>query len=184
LAVVVVIATAAVTGWRAYKYRQHEAEGARFAAALDLAHQGKTADAAAAFSAMAETSDTGRATLGRLEAAADKAVAGDPDGAIAIYDKMSADTSVDPVFRDVATLLAGRYALDKGDPASVIARLQPLTNAASPWHGMAQELTALAELKSGDKTKARADFETLSKDNTLTQGLRQRATGMVQVLGP
>ncbi len=184
LAVVVVIATAAVMGWREYKYRQYQEQGARFGAALDLARQGKNADAADAFTALAQNADRGRASLARLEAAASKAASGEADGAIAIYDQLAGDNSADQVFRDMATLLAARYALDKGDPATVVARLQPLTNAANPWHGLAVELTALAELKSGDKAKARADFDGLAKDNTVTQGVRQRAAGMVQVLGP
>ena len=183
LAVVAVLVTAGYMGWQEYRQRQREAEGVRFTAALDLARQGKTAEAADAFGALGQGSG-GRAALARLEAAAAKVRVGDVDGAIAIYDGLAADGGTDAIFRDVATLLSARYGLDKGDAHAIITRLQPITNASNPWHGLALELTALAELKSGDKTKARADFDLLAKDNTVSQGVRQRATEMREAIAP
>lgn len=184
LAVLAVIATAAVVGWREYRFRQRQAEGVRFEAALDLAHQGKNAEAGDAFAALAQDASGGRAALAQLEEAAAKVQAGDVDGAVVAYDKLAADGSTDAVFRDVATLLSARYGLDKGDPRAIVTRLEPLTNAASPWHGLALELSAVAELKSGDTAKARADFELLAKDNSVSQGVRQRAAEMQAALGP
>lgn len=184
LAVVVVIATAGVVGWRAYQQRQHEAQGVQYASALDLVHQGKDADAAAAFAEIAKKADSGRAVLARLEEAASKINSNDVAGAIAVYDQVAGDASLDPGFRDAATLLSARYTLDKGDPQMVIAKLQPLTVAASPWRGMALELSALAELKAGNTAKAHGDFETLSKDATVPQGVRQRAGEIAATLAP
>lgn len=177
LAVLVVVATAAVIGWRQYQQRQHEVAGGRYAAALDLVAQGKNAEAAEAFASLAQGSG-GLATLARLNEAAAKANAGDIDGAVALYDGVAADGAAQSTLRDVATLMAARYGLDKGDPQAIVTRLQPLTNASSPWHGLALELTALAELKAGDKAKAKADFDLLAKDNSVPQSLRQRATEM------
>jgi hypothetical protein len=177
LAVLAVVATAAVIGWRQYLQRQHETAGGRYAAALDLVTQGKNAEAADAFASLAQ-GPGGVAMLSRLSEAAAKASAGDVDGAVAIYDGLAADGSAEPLMRDVATLMAARYSFDKGDPHAIVTRLQPLTNASSPWHGIALELTALAELKAGDKAKAKADFDLLAKDNSVSQALRQRATEM------
>ena len=184
LAVLTVVVTAGAMAWREYQTRQREAEGVRYAVALDLARQGKNTDAAEAFSALAQRASAGRAALARLEEAAAKVKAGDVDGAIAVYDRIAADGAADPVFRDIATLFSARYSLDKGDTAGVIARLQALTNAASPWHGLALEMTAAAELKAGDVAKARADFDTLAKDNSVSQGVRQRATEMLATIAP
>lgn len=184
LAVLIVVATAGVVGWGAYRDKQREAQGAQYSAALDLAHQGKDADAAAAFASLAQTSDSGRAVLARLEEAASKVDIGDVPGAIAIYDQIAADGSVDPSFRDAATLLSARYTLDKGDTKTVIAKLQPLTGPTNPWHGLALELDAMAELRAGDTAKAHGDFATLAKDETVPQGVRQRAAAMAQSLSP
>jgi hypothetical protein len=184
LAVVIVIATAGVMGWRAYQQKQREAQGVQYASALDLVHQGKDADAAAAFAELAQKADSGRAILARLEEAASKVNSNDIPGAIAVYDKLAGDNTVDPGFRDAAMLLSARYTLDKGDPQTVVAKLQPLTVATSPWHGMALELSALAELKAGNNAKAHSDFDTLSKDATVPQGVRQRAGEMAATLTP
>jgi hypothetical protein len=182
LAVLIVVATAAVVGWRAYQDKQRETQGAQYASALDLARQGKDADAAAAFAALAQKADAGRAVLARFEEAASKVNTGDAAGAITVYDQLASDNSVGSGFRDVATLLSARYTLDKGDPQTAIAKLQPLMTPTSVWRGLAQELTALAELKSGDKSKAQKDFDTLGKDTTAPQGVRQRAAAMAEAL--
>ena len=184
LAVLAVLATGAVMGWREYQLHQREAEGMRYEAALELARQGKNSDAAEAFAVLAQNASGGRAALSRLAEGVAKGRAGDIDGAIAAYDQLAADTSADSLFRDIATLLSARYMLDKGDPKAVIARLAPLTSATSPWHGLALELTATAELKAGDTAKARTDFEALAKDNSVSQGVRQRATEMQAAIAP
>jgi len=184
LAVLIVLVTAAIVGWRTYQDKQREAQGAQYASALDLARQGKDADAAAAFATLAQKADAGRAVLARFEEAASKVNSGDVPGAIAVYDQLAGDGSVDGAFRDAATLLSARYTLDKGDPQVAIAKLQPLTAPTNAWHGLALELTALAELKSGDKTKAHKDFETLGKDTTAPQAVRQRSAAMAEALAP
>jgi hypothetical protein len=182
LAVLIVVATAAVVGWRAYQDKQRETQGAQYASALDLARQGKDADAAAAFAALAQKADAGRAVLARFEEAASKVNTGDAAGAITVYDQLASDNSIGSGFRDVATLLSARYTLDKGDPQTAIAKLQPLMAPTNAWRGLALELTALAEFKSGDKSKAQKDFDTLGKDTTAPQGVRQRAAAMAEAL--
>jgi hypothetical protein len=184
LAVLIVIATAAVVGWRTYQDKQREAQGGEYAAALDLARQGKDGDAAAAFASLAQKADAGRAVLARFEEAASKVNSGDVPGAITVYDRLASDNSVDGAFRNAAILLSARYTLDKGDPQTAIAKLQQLTVPTNAWHGLALELTALAELKSGDKTKAQKDFDSLGKDATAPQAVRQRAAAMAEALAP
>jgi len=184
LAVLAVVVTGAAVAWREYRLHQREAEGVRYASALDLARQGKNTEASEALAALAQGASGGRAALARLEEAAAKVKAGDVDGAIAAYDRLVADGGTDTVFRDIATLYAARYRLDKGDTAKAIGQLLPLTNASSPWHGLALEMTAAAELKSGDTAKARADFEQLAKDSAVSQGVRQRANEMLATIAP
>lgn len=184
LAVLVVAATAGVVGWRAYQDSQRAAQGVEYSAALDLVRQGKDADAAAAFASLAKTADSGRALLARFEEAASRVQSGDVPAAITLYDQIATDGSVDQGFRDVATILSARYMLDKAGPEAVEARLQPLASGAGPWHGLALELTALAEMKAGDTAKARGDFEALSKDTTAPSGVRQRAGVMLETFSP
>jgi hypothetical protein len=182
LAVLLVVATGGVTQWRQYQLHQRQAEGARYVAALTLARQGKDQDAATAFAAIARQAGGGHATLARLEEAALKAHAGDAAGAVAAYGALAADSSVDPVYRDVATLLAAQYGLAAGDPKAIIAKLAPLTSADNPWHPSALELTALADLKAGDKAAARTTYQRIADDLSAPQGLRARAAEMLTAL--
>ncbi|HXQ50936.1 MAG TPA: tetratricopeptide repeat protein [Stellaceae bacterium] len=182
LAVVAVAATALVVGWREYQLRQRQAEGVRYAAALDLAQRGKDKDAADAFAAVAQNSKAGRAILARFEEAALDTKSGDGDSALAIYDAIAKDGAADRTYRDLATLLAARIEMTK-NPKGAADRLQPLTDAANPWHATALELSAVAALQQGDKAGARALYQRLADDLAAPQGARARAAEMVAALG-
>jgi hypothetical protein len=183
VAVAVVIATALGVGWRQYRLRERQGEGVRYAAALDLEHQGKNQEAEEAFAALAQSAGSGRATLARFEVAALKAKAGDRAGAEALYDELAKTGSLDATYRDLATLLAARLEVDQ-DPKQSEARLAPLTGAGNPYRASALELTAIAELKSGDAKTARATYEKLADDPDVPSGARARAAEMVAALAP
>jgi len=182
LAVLIVVAVAAVVGWRAYQLRVHQVEGERYSLALDLARQGKDKDATDVFAELGRQAHGGHATLARLEEAALKAKGGDTKGAVALYDALGADGAADPAYRDLAKLLAAQYELKDGDPKAVIARVAPLTSATSPWHPTALELMALAQLKAGNKAEARAVYQRIADDLAAPQGLRARAAEMAAAL--
>jgi hypothetical protein len=182
LAVLVVLAVAAVVGWRAYQLRIHQVEGERYALALDLAHQGKDKDAAEVFDELGHQARGGHATLARLEEAALKAKSGDAKDALALYDALIADGAADPAYRDLARLMAAQEELKSGEPQAVMARVAPLTSSTSPWHATALEMTALAQLKAGNKTEARAVYQRIADDLTAPQGLRARAAEMTAAL--
>ena len=175
LAVLIVVAVAAVVGWRAYQQRQHEAEGERYALALDLARQGKDKEASEVFAEVSRQGQGGHAMLARFEDAALKSKGGDTKGAIALYDALSADSSLDPAYRDLARLMAAQDELKDGDPKAVISRVAPLTSTSNPWHPTALELTALAQLKAGNLAEARATYQRIADDLQAPQGLRARA---------
>ena len=181
-AVVVVIATALFVAWREYQGRQRQAEGLRYAAALDLARQGKDKDALDAFAAMAASTSDGRGVLARFEEAALRTKTGDRDGALAIYDQIAKTGSLEDTYRDLANLLAARLLVDKA-PKDAAQRLLPLTDAKNPWHATALELTAIADLKDGNKTEARATYQRIADDLGAPQGVRARAAEMVAALG-
>ncbi|HWG80252.1 MAG TPA: tetratricopeptide repeat protein [Stellaceae bacterium] len=175
LAVLIVVAVAAIVGWRAYQQRLHEAEGERYAVALDLARQGKDKEATEVFAEVSRQAHGGHAMLARFEEAALKSKDGDTKGAIALYDALSADSSLDPAYRDLARLMAAQGELKDGDPRAVITGLAPLTSPSNPWHPTALELTALAQLKAGGRAEARATYQRIADDLQAPQGLRARA---------
>ena len=177
----VIVATGVFVGWRQYDARQRAEEGERYQFALDLLHQDKLKEADAAFAGLAQDSGR-RAVLARFEEATILARSGNIAGAAGRYEAIASDTSVDSSFRDLATILAAQFGLTHGNPAQIIARLKPLTAGEGPWRPSAIELTALAQLKEGDKKAARTNYQRLADDQTVPQGMRTRATEMVAAL--
>ncbi len=184
-AVGIVLATAAVVGWRAYDESQRIAEGERFAAAVAQVENAERPDQAAEImAALAADAPAGYATLARFREAKYRADAGDRPAAIALYDSLASDTAVEPMLRDLATLYSVRMQIAGGDPAALTARLAPLTEEGNPWRYSAGELTAVLALVAGDTEAARRTYAPLADDPGSPESLRARAAEMLRALGP
>jgi len=179
--VAVLLVIAAIVAWRNHQLSQRQAESARYAAALSLLREGKDAEAAKLFASVAEEGG-GYGQLAEFEAAELTAKSGDPKAAIAAYDKLAASSDVDPELRDVATLLSVMTGFADSDPRAVIDRLKPLTQSGNPWRATALELTASAQLKSGDTASALDIYKKLADDLSAPEGVRARAAEMAAVL--
>jgi hypothetical protein len=169
-----ILGTAGYVGWKDYAEKQAQERARAFAAALDAAAQPDDAAALAALDAVAAGSD-GYAALARLQKAAVELRSGNTAGAVAVYESLAADTSVEATFRDLAVVLLAVNSLDTGEPDELIARLAPLTADGNAWHHSARELTALLMLRKGDTAGARDLLTALSADVAAPAGLRQRA---------
>jgi hypothetical protein len=180
LAVVIVLAIAAYTGWRHYSenYRVERAREYESALQLVAAGDAKAADALAALA----TDDDGYAALAKLQAAALKAKAGDVVGAVAAYEQLAADSAVDEELRQLAVILLALHTADTAAPEELTKRLQPLTESGNPWRYSALEITAVLAQRSGDKAKAQEILTGIADDLNAPQGLRQRATEMLAAL--
>jgi hypothetical protein len=179
--IVVVLVTGVGVAWRQYQARLAADEGERYQVALDLLHQNKLREASAAFAALAQDSAR-RGVLARFEEAAILVHGGDTLGATARYEAIAADAAVDPALRDLATIMAAQYGLAKTDPKQIVSRLQPMADSAGPWQPSALELTALAQLKAGDRKSAHATYQRLADNLAAPQGMRSRAAEMVAAL--
>ncbi|WP_448205120.1 DUF2659 family protein [Azospirillum sp. sgz302134] len=181
-ALAVVAATGGYTAWRNWQQSQHQQETAALTAALAQAGQGpeKGVEALAAFAGKA---DPGMAALAQLNAAALLAREGKTAEAVAVYDKLAANSGVSGVYRDLASLLSVMHQMDSGDAAQLQARLQPLTADASPWRFSARELTAVLAARAGDKDRARSLFQQLADDSQAPAGVRSRAADLATLYG-
>jgi hypothetical protein len=180
LAALIVLGVAAYYQWQHYTANQHAERARQYEAALQLV---ATADpgAPAALQALASGSD-GYAALAQLQEAALKAKAGDVDGAVAIYEKMTADSAIDQSLRNLALILLALHTADTAPPDQLMQRLQPLTAATSSWRYSALELTAVLARRAGDKAKAEQILTGLVDDLNAPRALRQRATEMLHAL--
>jgi hypothetical protein len=182
-ALLLVLGTAAVVGWREYQDRQNQAQAQRFLAAMDQATRGEDAAAREGFAKLAAEAGMGYATLARLQEAALLAKGGDTAGAARTYEQIAADSRADQVFRDLATIMIVQDTIAAGDPAKLAQLLAPLMNEKNPWRHSATELSALLAQRAGDQAKAKELYTKLADDLTAPQNMRARATEMLAILG-
>lgn len=181
LVVLVLVIAGGIMAWRDHQLSERRAQSVRYASALSLAGEHKDTDAAKVFDAVAQQGG-GYGVLASFENAELLAKSGDRKGAVAAYDRLAADSSIDPAFRDIAVLLSVMHGMPDADPHSVIERLAPMTAAGNPWRPTALELTAAARLGSGDKSGALDLYKSLADDLAAPQGLRARAAEMAAAL--
>ena len=181
VAVLLVLIAGGIVAWREHVANERRAQGARYAAALSLARQGKEVEAAKLFATLAREGG-GYSIPGAFEEAEMLARTGDRKAAIAAYDRLAASSGIDREFRDLAALLSVMHGLADGDPKAAVERLAPLTDKGNPWRATALELTAAAKLKAGDRNGALEIYQQLADDLATPRGLRARAAEMAAAL--
>jgi hypothetical protein len=181
LAALVLVVAGGIVAWRDHQLSERRAQSMRYSAALSLVREGKDAEAGKVFAGIAQEGG-GYATLATFEEAEMTAKSGDRKGAAAVYERIAASSGLDPVFRDLATLLSVMQGLPSSDPHSVIDRLAPLTATGNPWRSTALELTAAARLQAGDRSGAREVYKSLADDLEAPQGIRARAAELAAAL--
>jgi len=180
LAAVIVLGVAGFFQWQHYTQSQREERARQYEAAVQLVAAADPG-APAALQALTARED-GYGALAQLQQAELKAQAGDGAGAVAIYEKVTADSAVDPSLRNLALILLALHTADTAPPDQLTQRLQPLTAATNPWHYSALELTAVLARRQGDNAKAVQILTGLADDLNAPQALRQRATEMLHAL--
>lgn len=126
----------------------------------------------------------GYAVLSRLGEAAALLQKKDDAGAVKIYAEIAADTSIDPAFRDLATVLRAVHSLDTADPKALEAALAPVTNSDNPFSFSALEMSALIAAKQGNTKQAYDLLQRILGDPTAPAGVRQRATDLAALYKP
>jgi hypothetical protein len=189
-ALAIVGAAAGWQGWRWYEARQDRAAAVGYLTAMNLANPTAAGTSAAsrsaaiaAFSNLAGTAPEGYAALSRLREAALKADAGDLQGATALWDQVAGDASVDPLLRDLASLLWAQHLIDSGDPSLLEARLKALTAPDNSWRPLALEQLALLDLRQGKTDQAKTALRQLAQDGAAPRGVRGRASSLLNRLG-
>ncbi len=169
--------------WRAEQARAAGVDGEDFSKAQAKLETGNTPAALPILDRLAGGSAGGYATLAKLTLAANAVQAGDNAKASVILNAIAADAAQPQPFRDLALVKATRLDFDTLPPATIIARLKPLSAPGNPWFGVAGEMTALARLKSGQPQLAAALLADIAKDETVPATLRGRARQLAVSLG-
>lgn len=191
-AVLFVAGVGAWQGWRWYAARQANEVASAYLGAMRAVSGPAVAEGQATpsrvvgmaeFDRLANSGPEGYRSLARLRSAALHATTGDLPGALAMWDKLSADTSADPLLRDLASLMWVQHEVDSGDPAAIEGRLQPLVAGGNPWRSLALENQAWLALRTGHNDQAREILRQLTADANAPEGVRGRANGLLARLG-
>jgi len=180
LAVIFVLGVAGYKGWHYWQERQAQEAGAQFTLAMD-----EGTDAAKSrelLASLAEKGPEGYRVLARFQLAAAEAKAGETDKAVADFDALAADASVDSILQGLATLQAAALRLDKADYAEMERRLKPLIDSGSSWQFSARELLGLNAYRQNDMRDAERQFSALVGDQGTPPNLRERADMMLSLI--
>ena len=181
--VILVLAVVAWKAWDHYSTSQKQEQSLQFSIANALAAEGKKTEAADRFSRLAEEGSGGYKTLSRFHQAALRADTGDKASALAIYNDLAKDSSLDQTMREAADVSAVMLELDgpSADSANLTARLEPLMVDGGAWRHAARELSGLIALRQSDSKLAREHFQKIADDPTAPQGMRARAVQILAV---
>jgi len=182
LAVLVVASVAGYKGWTYWQEKQAQKAGAEFTQALSMEDGADAAKAREMMTALAESGPEGYRVLARFQLAAAEAKAGETDKAVADYDALATDPSVDPILQGHATLQAAALRLDKADYAEMERRLKGLIDSGSAWRFSARELLGLSAYRLNDMREAERQFSELVGDQGTPQNARERANMMLALI--
>ncbi|RCS23557.1 hypothetical protein DUT91_14220 [Phyllobacterium salinisoli] len=181
-AVAIVVGTAATVGYQYWSESQASQSGDKFLAALNLANQGKNDEALAALNDLEKTGYGAYPDLARMRAASLIFQKGDPAGAVAAFDAVAADKSVDTAIRDMARLRAAFILVDTGSYDDVAKRVEPISSDGNPMRHSAREALGLAAWKAGRTDDAMRLYQQIADDAGAPPNIRQRANIMLDLI--
>ena len=170
------VVLACIGAWRGYVYweeRKAAEAGEAYEAASSLADAGKHSEAEAAFAKLASEGTAGYRSLARFREAAQLGLS-DPKGAVAAYDALAKDASLDQLMQDLAAVRAALLLVDTASYQELRSRLEPLTAAERPFRHSARELLAFGAWRAGDNAAARQWIEAVISDPTTPGTIRTR----------
>lgn len=177
----VVLVVAGIGGWRGWEYYQNQRaaeSGAQFEAAMALAEGGKLQDAEQAFAKIAEDGTSGYRLLARLREAEAMAPR-DRAAAVAVFDKVAADSGAGTRFQDLASVRAGFLLVDNAAFADMEKRLETASGAQRPFRHSARELLALSAFKAGDVQGLRRWADMINGDAETPAAMRSRVEALL-----
>lgn len=183
--VAALVVVVGVGGYKFYESRQaqaREAASTRYIIGLRDFAMNKPGDAQKTLDDLAANAPAGYATLSRLRLAGYDQGAGNVAEAIAGYEELARDSSVDPILADYARLQIALLKADSADFTDLKNQLTPLAADRNPWRYSARELLGVAAYKAGRNAEARNHLQRLITDRTVPPGIAERARVLLAVL--
>jgi hypothetical protein len=174
-AAVIVIASGGFRYWQYERDKAAQAAGDQFQQALAALDSGKLDEAKAGFDTIAARGPSGYRALAQMAAAGARA-GKDPQGAIAAFDAVAGDASIDPLLRDAARLRAALLRVDNaGEQQKGEAELTSLSAGNGPYRRVAALALGALALERKDYDDAAKQFDLVLSDPETSADERQAA---------
>ncbi len=179
-----VLLVVAVGGWRAYNWyeaKKAAEAGAAFEAAVVLAEQGKSKEAVEAFRRLEAEGTASYRMLAKFRQAGQLAQSDLPNerqDAVALYDQLARDTSLELTMQDFAAVRAALILLDTASYDDIRARLEPLTALDRTFRHSARATLALSAWRAKNTTAMQRWTDMILADAETPAGTR----GQIQML--
>lgn len=182
-AVLIVAITAGWRGYDAWQTGQARDTGEAFNAALVAAEDAQTASAAQALTEFAQSAPSGYALLARFRAATAYQQAEQPQQAIDLLREIAGDSSVDEIYRSLATVRLGQALIDDGSTQEATSTLAPIAeNTSDPFNLAAMEMMGLAAYAADQTEEARRWFQAVEGAAGVGPGIQGRARFMLALI--
>lgn len=178
--VLAVLAVVGGTAWREWSQSRDEARAQAFGdAILDALDHGTPEERSAALAAI--PTDGGQTALLQLVVASDPNE--DRAATLAALDRLIADATLSPVYRDLAVLRRVLVAGSEMPLADRRTALEGIAAAGRPYRPLAAELLAYLLVEEGKTDEAVTALTALIQDQEASSALRARAGQMLTALG-
>ena len=187
LIALLVLIVGAIGGYKFYKSWQADQAGAsgdKYTSALVLLSENKIAEAAPLLAELSEEGHGSYPVLARIQQAASLAKSGKKTEALASYDAIAGDASVDATFRDLAGIRAAFLAVGSASVGEITERVGGLANDDGIWRHTAKEIIALSQYGAGEYTKADETYDAIMADPAAPARLKSRAEIMRTLIAP
>lgn len=181
-AVLIVVSTAGYRFWLSHTQSIADASGDAFIEAVELSNAGNHADAIAALEKLAQEGSGEYPALAKIRLAAEFAKNDEAQKAIEAFDTIANDANFDLALRNVARLRSGLLLVDHGSYDEVNDRLSQMSNAGMSFRHSAREGLGLSAWKHEKYDDALVWFTSIIEDQQTPQGVRQRASIMLELL--
>ncbi|MFC0634509.1 tetratricopeptide repeat protein [Brevundimonas balnearis] len=181
--VVLAVCLAAALGywaWDSWRTRQAEAASLAYNGGVEALQRGDLAAAESAFNDAAERGGAYK-VLALNQRAAIALQSDRIEDAVALLDE-AADSTRDPVLKDLSRLKAALLLLDTAPLDALTDRLEPLAEDGRPYAAFAQEALGMARIQNNQMQAARELFVQLSLGQDVPEGVRQRAQAAIQAI--
>ena len=181
-ALAIILGTSAFKGYEWWRDNQASKSGDMFLAALGQVKDQKPDEALKSLDELEQTGFGSYPLLARMRAATVLAAQGKGKDAVAAFDVIAADSSVDASIRDMAQLRAALLLVDNGSYEEVAKRAELLTADTNPLRHSAREALGLSAWKAGKAKEAEGFFQTIADDKATPRALGDRADLMLSII--